>query len=228
MLNVLIVCKENETAKKIVNKLVVTNEKLKIIGIGNTLAEAETLVKNIQPDLIITTNKNIMNLVKRKFIAHQPGVVLISKDVKSSNTSGGLLTLGYTLSFNEMSKKISIFIRKNLLLSQKEEVMDILSKFGFDFKLSGSVYLLESIVYARTYKGTYSFEQLAKDIYSHVAENNNTTVDRVKWSIERSIKYMYKRHTKASYEYVEKYFNIKYPEKLTPKLVINFVTNNLE
>lgn len=227
MLKVLIVCKENQTAKKIINKLVVTNENLRIIGIGNTLTETENLIKNIEPDLIITTNHNIMNLVKR-FLAHQPGVVLISKNIKSSTSSGKLLTLDYSLSFEEMSKKISMFIHKNLLYSQKEQVMDILSKFGFDFKLSGSLFLLESIVYARTYKGTYSFERLARDIYSHVAQNNNSTIDRVKWSIERSIKYMYKRHTKESYECVEKYFNIKYPEKLTPKLIINVVSNSLE
>ncbi len=228
MLKVLIVCKENQTAKKIVNKLVVTNENLKIIGIGNTLTETETLVKNIEPDLIITTNHNIMNLAKKRFLAHQPGIVLISKDVKSSTSLGKVLTLNYSLSFEEMSQKISMFIRKKLSLSQKEKVMSTLSKFGFDFKLSGSVFLLESIVYARTYKGTYSFETLAKDIYFHVAQNNNSTIDRVKWAIERSIKYMYKNHTKESYEYVEKYLNIKYPEKPTPKLIINVLSNNLD
>ena len=125
-----------------------------------------------------------------------------------------------------MSKKISVFIKKHIT-SQEEEVAKILSRLGFDFKLSGTLFLLDAIVYGRTYKSTYCFETLVKDLYDYVAQNNNTTINRVKWSVERSINYMYNRHTKESYTYVENCFNIKYPEIVTPKLLINVLVNNL-
>ncbi len=225
MLKVLIVCKENQTAKKIINKIVVKNEDLKIVGIANTLEETKDLFKVIEADLIITTNRNIVNLVKNKFIAHQPSIVLISKTKMSTVSTKKVLHLDYSLSFSEMAKKISMFIRKNLTSSDKEVVTEMLLKLGFDFKLSGTLFLLDAIVYARTFKGTYSFETLAKDIYTYVAENNNTTVKRVKWSIERPIHYMHKKCTKEDYKNIEKCFKIEYPEKLTPKLVINVLVN---
>ncbi len=226
MLKVLIVCKENKTAKKIINNIIVNNNDLRIVGIANTLEETKNLFKTVESDLIITTNRNVVDLIKNKFLAHRPAIVLISKNKKINTRTRKLLKLDYSLSFSEMSKKISVFIKKHIT-SQEEEVAKILSRLGFDFKLSGTLFLLDAIVYGRTYKSTYCFETLVKDLYDYVAQNNNTTINRVKWSVERSINYMYNRHTKESYTYVEKCFNIKYPEKVTPKLLINVLVNNL-
>ena len=123
--------------------------------------------------------------------------------------------------------KILKFLKGNSF-SQKEKAAKILSYLGFDFKLSGTIYLLDSILYAHTYKGSYSFEKLERDIYSYVANLNSTSVDRVKWSVFRTINYMYSKHTDESYKIVEKYFNLEYKSKPTPKLVISLIANNLD
>ena len=104
----------------------------------------------------------------------------------------------------------------------------IQKNLGFNFKLAGTIYLCDSILYVSTYKGYYSFEQLKRDIYSYVADLNKTIPDRVKWAIARSINYMYEKHTKESYKVVEDYFGLKYPKRPTPKLVISLIANNLD
>lgn len=228
MLKVLIVCKENQTAKKIINKILINIDNLRILGITNTLDETKDLLIKIEPDLIVTTNIHVIDMIKQNLFPNEPNIVLISKSKRTGRSPKNTLILDYSLSFSELSKKIFMYIQKNITHSQKEKAIELLTKFGFDFKLSGTVYLLDAIMYARTYKGSYSFEQLSRDIYCHIAEINNTTVDRVKWSIARSINYMHRKHTKESYIHVERYFNITYPERPTPKLIIGLMSNNLD
>ena len=127
-----------------------------------------------------------------------------------------------------MKKNILLFIKNTVGLSRREKAATMLVNLGFDFKLNGTVYLLDSILYAHTYKGAFSFEQLRRDVYSYVAQLNNTTIDRVKWSISRSINYMYKRHTKSSYAIVEKYLKVEFPIKPTPKLIVSIIANTLD
>ena len=71
MLKVLIVCKENKTAKKIINNIIVNNIDLRIVGIANTLEETKNLFKTVESDLIITTNRNVVDLIKNKFLLVQ-------------------------------------------------------------------------------------------------------------------------------------------------------------
>ena len=137
------------------------------------------------------------------------------------------IIVDYRESFTSISEVISTFVKENLKTSKKEKAIKILSHIGFNFKLSGTNYLLDSILYANSYKGSYSFETLFYDIYSYVAELNNTSSNVVKWAIERSINYLYGSANTDILKRIEKYFGIEYPEKITPKFTINFIANKL-
>ena len=208
MLKLLILCKTPDAVKNIINKMVSNITDLRIIGIANTTLEAEKIMEEIQPEIIITTIEEIIET---------------NQDINYKN----LLVIPLQLKYEVITNKISEFI-KTKVVSHREKATRILTHLGFDFKLNGTLYLLDAILYAHTYKGACSFEQLKRDIYPYISEINDTSANRVKWGIERSITYMYKKHTEDSYKIVERYFSIRYPEKPTPKLVINFISNHLD
>ncbi len=227
MLKLLILCKTPDTVKNIINKMVSNITDLRIIGIANTTLEAEKIMEEIQPEIIITTIEEIIETIQDKFFHYYPHIVLFSSSTNQDINYKNLLVIPLQLKYEVITNKISEFI-KTKVVSHREKATRILTHLGFDFKLNGTLYLLDAILYAHTYKGACSFEQLKRDIYPYISEINDTSANRVKWGIERSITYMYKKHTEDSYKIVERYFSIRYPEKPTPKLVINFISNHLD
>lgn len=228
MIKVLIICKQLENAKKIVNNIVCKIEKLQLIGIANSFNEATEILVNDQADIIITTNTKTIQFIKNKFITYNPGVIIIDDSIRLKDNYSKYLLVNNLNNYETMINKIKFFLRNTIEQSQKEKLTSILLKLGFDFNLSGTTYLYDSIIYAHSFKGSYKIEKLKRDIYSYIAELNNTTSSRVKWSIERSIRYMYDKHTKGTYMYIEKYLNIKYPQRPTPKQIILLIANSLD
>lgn len=229
MIKVMILYNNLNTVKKLINKVTADIEKIRIVGIAATLDETKSIIAEFEPDLIITTNSNIFKFLEENFVMYSPGIVVISnmKDIEDISYKN-LLIIDYRHDFKTISKEITNFIKENLSITKKEKAIKILTYVGFDFKLSGTNYLLDSILYANSYKGSYSFETVYYDIYSHVAELNNTSCNIIKWSIARTINYLYAKGDKHTYERIEKYFGLEYPsEKLTPKFLINYISNKL-
>ena len=227
MLKLLILCKKMETAKNLTNKVAVHLKDARLIGIANSLSEAKSILKEEQPEFIISTSKEIIDVIKETFINYFPGIIFFTHKKYRSTSYKNMIIINSNDDYEFTIKQISSFINKNKS-THKEKVINILTYLGFDFKLSGTIYLLDAVLYAHTYKGSYSFEKLERDIYSPVADANNTNINRVKWSIFRAINYMYHKHTETSYQIVEKYFGLKYPTKPTPKLIISLISNNLD
>jgi len=124
---------------------------------------------------------------------------------------------------SKIIKKLNSFINKISEKAINRKVRKILEKFNFDFKLIGTHYLLESIVYSYLTKDSYSFENLQKNIYPHIAKKYNTTVSSVKWSIIRSI-----NNSKASYSKNDlENLPIDIKEKFTPKTIITLLVARL-
>lgn len=222
MIKILILCRQNETSKSLVNYVISQIHVLRLVGIANNHSEALKLLEITKPNLIISSDSNILLLLKRHFKHYTPGVILLSKNMEElPYFYKNLLMMPYNLSFELMVKRVRDFITDYFSVSKKEQLRKILKEIGFNLKLSGTMYLIESILYTNTFKGAGSFENLEKDVYSYVAQKNNTTIPRVKWSIERSIRYLHESLTKDTYFYVEKYLAVEYPKKPTPKLVIN-------
>lgn len=82
-------------------------------------------------------------------------------------------------------------------------------------------------MYLHSFKGL-SFDTLYRDVYPYIASINNTTVNRIKWSIERSIRYLYQKNDEKLIATINNYFGIKYPDKITSKMIINFIANTLQ
>ena len=227
MINVLVLSKQVNVCKKIINNSLNQIDNLKLIGIATKLSEANSIMEEVEPNLIITTELNIINLLKNNFITYSPSIVIISNNTKIHTDYYNVLILNINLSYFEISKQILNFIKSSIIINFKEKTINTLIKLKFDFNLSGTLYILESVLYIHSYKGSYSFEKLNRDIYSYVARIYGTNSNRVKWSISRSINYMYNNHTKESYKIIEEFFGTPYPVKPTPKLVISLVASKI-
>jgi len=84
MLKLMILCSNLNTAQTITNKIASNIENTKIIGIGITLKEALNIMKEFEPDIIISTNLKIFKLIKEKFLIYNPGIIYLS-DPKEIN-----------------------------------------------------------------------------------------------------------------------------------------------
>ncbi len=227
MIKVLVMSKQVNVCKEIINNSLNQIDGLRLIGIVTKLSEANSIMENIEPNLIITTESNIINLIKSNFLTYSPSIVIISSNKKVNTDYKKLLFLSSDLNYSEISNKIFNFIKDTIIATFKEQTINTLIQLKFDFNLSGTIYILESVLYIHTYKGSYSFEKMNRDIYSYVAKLYGTNSNRVKWSISRSINYMYNKHTRESYKIIEDFFGTPYPSKPTPKLVISLVASKI-
>ncbi len=225
MVKVLILCRKNETTKFLINAIISKISVLRIVGVANNQIEAQKMLEETKPNLIISSNKIIFSLIKHGPQSYLPRIILISKDANPNISYRYLLTIPYNLDNESMKNQINEFINEYLYVSKKDMLQKILFEIGFNLKLSGTLYLIESILYANIYKDEYSYEKLEKDVYTYVANKHKTTPKIVKWSIERSIRYLHESLTKESYITLEKYLPVEYPKKPTPKLVINVLSN---
>lgn len=225
MIKALIICNNFEVIKRLINKILYKIENLKIIGIVNSLdLETEALEKEV--NLVITNNKSTVSTILKNKNLDSIRIIFISFSNIKFFDNKNILEINYLAPNNTISNSLSYFINTSFNNSSKQKVIRILKHLGFDFKLVGTLYLVDSIIYIHSFKG-FSFETLQRDIYPYIANLNNTSVNRIKWSIERTIKYLYIKKTDETINSIYHYFGIKYPDKLTPKLIINFIANNL-
>lgn len=225
MKKILILCEDNILIQRMVNSVVGKNTNFRLIGISNTIKDAKKIMEKNKPDYIITTIRPFISEVYKMFSPVVPKIILISPEPLKSKTDN-IIFLRRTNRFCEDLIELGKILRKAVRISKKDFVTNLLTDFGFDFRISGTPYILEAILYKDEYFGDSSLEKLV-GLYEYVAKANNTSVKKVTWAINRSVDYMYARHTKRSYHTIEKYFKIKYPEKITPKIVINLISHNI-
>lgn len=104
MLNVLLFCKQVETSKKLLNQIIGKIPNFRLIGIATTIKESTNIMKEIEPNVIITTESSISDLLNKKFITYRPGIILITNQ-NYSTRKDNILILDFQLTFSEMTKK---------------------------------------------------------------------------------------------------------------------------
>lgn len=104
-----------------------------------------------------------------------------------------------------------------------KKIKNELLLLGYNFKLKGTQYLLETIKYIYIKNDMSLLENLEKNVYKYIAENNGKKVLNIKTSIIKATNYVYNyQDEKKIYEY----FSIEI--KITPKLVISTILNKLK
>ncbi|MBO5478221.1 MAG: response regulator [Clostridia bacterium] len=106
----------------------------------------------------------------------------------------------------------------------EELVKEELRKFEMNITTIGYAYIVDAITFS------LEDETLLKDmqnaLYKSVSiKNNNVNVSNIKWAIEKCVKST-KRYTSTST--IKSYFHVEAREKITPKLFISTVVENLK
>lgn len=108
-------------------------------------------------------------------------------------------------------------------LEINERITKELLSLGYNFKLKGTLYLLESIKYILNSKNINLLENLEKNVYQYIANKNGKKTLNIKTSIIKATNYVYNYQDERI---LNEYFSIKI--KITPKLVISTILNKLK
>lgn len=111
----------------------------------------------------------------------------------------------------------------NEISEMNHKIINELLSLGYNFKLKGTQYLLETIVYISTKKDINLLENLEKNVYQHIAIRNRKKVLNIKTSIIKATNYVCNYQDE---DVLYRYFSIKI--KMTPKLVISTILNKLD
>ena len=109
-------------------------------------------------------------------------------------------------------------VKTNEFLRITKRVTNELLLLGYNFKLKGTQYLLESIVHIYTKNDMNLLENLEKNVYKHIATQNSKKTLNIKTSIIKATNYVYNYQDENK---LYEYFSIEI--KITPKLVISTI-----
>lgn len=227
MLKAIIFNQNIELTKKICNSIINELADIQLAGIATNQKELIYLVKKVQPDVLFinysifsqTEYRNLIKDIKQKIIFY------ISE--KHYNNSNNRLFISENTSTEEIIKSITRFISKENHEILRNQIIDILKAFPFDFKLVGTFYILETILYCYENKSDYVFENLERKVYPHVANICNCKSSNVKWAIVRSINAMNACKTECNRKFLADNFKVDISEKTTAKQLISTIVAKL-
>ena len=193
-------------------------------GIASNKKELESILNTQKVNLIIISyadsQKNsllpLVNNIENK-------IIICEDDQHLFKSTKHILYLSINSSIESTLKKLKIFTPKLDEEFIRRRVKRILEKFNFNFKLIGTKYLLEAIVYSYFTRETYLFENLEKQIYPYVSQKYNVNPLTIKWAIIRSINTM---KTKSNSTNLHSLL-LDDSEKITSKFIISEIVNKL-
>lgn len=199
-------------------------KEMNLVGIVSTHKELEALTKKKKINLIILSEAKYNSKPIQHLLNHIESIVVFTdSNYDNKNDSKHLLFLSTKESEKSILEKLYDFDEFIYNQFLKNKVVRILGSFKFDFKLLGTTYLLESIVYAYLTKESYKFENLEKNIYPFISQKYNIDVPNIKYAITRSVNNVRPRLTPELFQSN----NIHLPDKVTAKFFITEIINFL-
>ena len=194
--------------KNLYNNIFGELNNLQLIGIASDEKELESLYNDSGANTIIINSKYINNnQIKNIVEKFKVKIIFTEKLPKVSNNKFTLFIPIY-LETTELKKILNNFFFK---IDEKliyKKVYNLLFNSNFNFKLLGTTYLINSIVYSYINIDNNVSDNLEKNVYPYIAKKFNVSNSNVKWSIIRSINNYYESNNNQI-------------DKATPKNLIN-------
>lgn len=223
MYNVVIFSNNLNLIKKFSNIIFKHFDNMRFSGFASNKKELSALCETSNINMIILSDKDSKKDSLLPLLKHIENKIIIYDVPNNFKNSKYTLYIPYCADTNFIIEKLNKFAYKSGEKAIRLKIHHILETLNFDFKLVGTNYLLESIVYSYFTKDKYHFENLEKRIYPYVSQKYNLSVENIKWSIIRAVNHM-KFH--SSSKELEKY-NLLFIEKITPKSIILEIVNRL-
>ena len=209
--------------KKYTNMIFDNFSNIHLCSIMSNKKELESTLHTQKINLIIISYSDSQKASILPLLDNIENKIIICDDDTTFKPSRHTLYLSSHSSLESTLKQLKLFTPKVDEEFIRKRVRKILEKFNFDFKLIGTKYLLEAIVYSYLTRETYLFENLEKQIYPYVSQKYNVNPSNIKWAIIRSINNMKSKLQKSDLQY----FSLDNSEKITSKFIISEIVNRL-
>lgn len=222
MYNAIIYSTDLKIVKKACNIIFNNFDNIHLLGVVGSKEELSNMCNNSKINMIIL-DFNIEISEIQYLLQNIENKIIFSKNPQTQKNSKYTLYLPIDETNEYLLKKLENFISKINKRVIHKKVYEVLKNLRFDFKLLGTNYLVDAIVYSYIHKDNYQFENLKKYVYPHVSKIYNVNSHNVKYAITRSIDNMNIHPTPS--EYKKHYFG--FYERVTPKLLISTIVNKL-
>lgn len=212
-----------QIVKKSCNVLLNNSNNMQLLGVAGNYDELLELSNNSKIDIIIISDSNIHNTKLQYILKNIEIKIIFCKNTQKYRNSKYQLYLPIDDNSSHLISQFKNFISKTDSRNIRKKVFDILKNLSFDFKLLGTNYLVDAIIYSYMNKNDYRFENLEKHIYPYVAKLYKASNKNVKFSIIRYVNNMNAHTTPNS----SKKCYINLDDKATPKLLISEIVNHL-
>ena len=170
--------------------------------------------------MVVLSEMDLKNSQVQHLLKNIENKVMFCNKNTNIRNSKYMLNLSLQSSDSYIYEQFQNFILKLCDRTTRKKVYKVLEKLNFDFKLNGTNYLLEAIVYSYMNKDKYLFENLKQEIYPYVAKIYDVKPDNVKWAIIRSI-----NSVKINSNF--KNFSSQFCDKITTKTLISEIVNRI-
>ncbi len=209
-----------EIIKKTCNCLFSKSNNIKLIGIFDNIKEFNKALSSYKINMVVLSEMDFKNSQIQYLLKDIENKIVFCTQNANIRNSKYMLNLPLQSDNSYIYEQFQKFILKLCNRTTRKKVYKVLEKLNFDFKLNGTNYLLEAIVYSYMNKDKYLFENLKQEIYPYVAKIYNVKPDNVKWAIIRSI-----NSVKINSNF--KNFCSQFCDKITTKTLISEIVNRI-
>lgn len=227
MITVIIADDDLNCSKNILNSIEKLDTDIQVVGLASNGDETIKMVKNLQPDLLILdlkmpikTGIDVLDELK-KHKEYKTNIILISGEQELLST---VQLMKYKNITSIITKPFSVVTLHNVIkslnfqrITTKSSIEKLLNEFSFNFSSKSYLHLIKCIEKA-THKPL-----VLQNLYQEIANEENTSLNNIKWGIEKLI-YAMVRYTPKNT--LKNYF--PHSSNISPKLFIYTIIHILE
>lgn len=235
MLNLLIIDKDINNSKNLLNYISENSYQVRVHSIASNLAEGIKILNTGLIDITLINVDDDINYIVTKlhtisstyFEKYRKSIIILSKNIDNFRSDSYIYEYVSSsedismifLKINEIAKNKKTQLNNSILLSKINRELEYI---GYNLSYNGTKYLSECI--ALIYNNYDSSENLNKNIYPIIAKKYHKTINNVKCNIMTATNSMFYECDESR---LKNYFNFYTTARPKPKLVIYTVLNKL-
>jgi len=223
-MNILMIDEDNNFCEDL-SKFLKNNGDMNVISITNNTLDAIENIKDYNKilELILLDLENI-NIDVDYIVDSAPKNCNVIAFFKTIETAKKHINNPYfqrifqkPIAFSTFLNYINLQNGIENLEKAKKNILRILSDLGFNINHSGTIFLVEAVVFSKRNK----IKKLS-DIYTIIGCNHNTDPKIIGWSINNAIK---KAVKSGNAHHINSFFKLQDTQKLGAKYIISFFSN---
>lgn len=174
-------------------------------------------IKNVNiKTFVATTPDEVFNLITDNHI----DIILLNFEIEPLYKLNliPIIIKDFQSNIDKVMESICLMNERNII----KQIDYQLLKLGYNYKLKGTQYLAKTILYIYSKNDMSLLDNLERNVYKQIAEDNNKTINNVKTNISKATDFVYTYQDK---QILDDYFSISI--KITPKLVISTILNKI-